>query len=61
MKTVTFDESSWKLVPIDPTPEMTLAAHLYYQNAMTKFGDFAPLGIYTSMLAAAPAAPEQEV
>ncbi|WP_227136708.1 DUF551 domain-containing protein [Kosakonia radicincitans] len=47
----------WKLVPKSPTPEMTHAAHQYYQNAMTKFGDFAPLGIYTSMLAAAPAAP----
>lgn len=35
MKTITYDESTWKLVPVEPTPEMVSAA----EEAYMPFGD----------------------
>ena len=35
MKTITYDESKWKLVPVEPTPEMVSAA----EEAHMPFGD----------------------
>lgn len=35
MKTTTYDESRWKLVPVEPTPEMVSAA----EEAHMPFGD----------------------
>lgn len=48
MKTVTFDESVWQLVPVEPTAEMLLAAAGEVHSA-TYWGS-----AYLAMLAAAP-------
>lgn len=47
MKTVTFDESSWKLVPVEPTAEMYDAGDM----------QLATKQVWDAMLAAAPVAP----
>lgn len=47
MKTVTFDESVWQLVPVEPTIEMISAA----TRDSVGFGTRA---VYQAMLAAAP-------
>ena len=52
MKTVTFDESVWQLVPADPTVEMTINA---IKKAKIKYlGHGGYEAIYRAMLAAAP-------
>lgn len=50
MKTVTFDEKKWKLVPIEPTDEMCIAA------ISASLGDKAINGKpqWDAMIAAAP-------
>ncbi len=47
MKTVTFDESVWQLVPVEPTIEMV-------QAATHKSVGFGTRAAYQAMLAAAP-------
>ncbi len=56
MKTITYDETKWKLVPVEPTEEMLDAAGdecQYRKSAHTVSEDR-----WAAMLAAAPAAPE---
>lgn len=52
MKTITYDETTWKLVPIEPTPAMITAAlessHLLTVRRV--------MACYDAMLAAAPEA-----
>ena len=61
MKTITYDETTWKLVPIEPTPEMMLVA----QKADHDHGDHEEWleydgedvkRVYRAMLAASPEA-----
>jgi len=49
MKTITYDETKWKLVPIEPTTTMVIAG----VNAALKNRD-EPYFIFVAMLAAAP-------
>lgn len=49
--------AGWKLVPIEPTADMSHAGHDYYQKSKAEFGDFTPTGMYRAMLAAAPQPP----
>lgn len=67
MKTVTYDESKYKLVPVEPTREMLNAA---VDVDSFKLGDISPIGFrcspqqlfercYAAMLAAAPSTKEQ--
>ena len=50
MKTITFDETKWKLVPVELTSEMLLAVR-------EEMGWCNPVGIFRKMLAAAPRRP----
>ncbi len=52
MKTITFDETKWKLVPVNPTSAMANAWFKEAQNAMSTNSDR-----YRAMLHAAPQAP----
>ena len=62
MKTVTFDESVWQLVPVEPTPEMRLAGVAAQSEKLKRYalaGSFPPIDhgmpdAYRAMLAAAP-------
>ena len=57
MKTITFDETKWKLVPIEPTKEMEKSAFLNVEiNHFPGFnsGTEARNSIYYAMLSAAP-------
>ena len=47
----------WKLVPIEPTADMSHAGHDYYQKSKAEFGDFTPTGMYRAMLSAVPQPP----
>lgn len=53
----------WKLVPVEPTMPQELAGHktLYDTGKMSRLMKTRISNIYRAMLAAAPAAPEQEV
>ena len=60
MKTVTYDETKWKLAPIEPTEEMIDAAvrdvdcqDSYYPHSI--FGEDDAKQAWTAMLSAAPA------
>ena len=59
MKTVTYDETKYKLVPIEPSVEMTNcgAPHL---TGLTSYAYPITNRIFAAMLAAAPEAPEVE-
>ena len=66
MKTITFDETKWKLVPVEPTPEMKAAGINIegYSEVSDSIGalTWAEVdAIYRAMLAATPAAPSQPV
>ena len=50
MKTITFDETKWKLVPIEPTKEMDRAA--MRKTSQASYGD--AIDAYSAMLSAAP-------
>lgn len=52
MKTITYDESKWKLVPVEPTPEMVSAA----EEAYMPFGDM-DIALRMAILSA-PSAPK---
>ena len=62
MKTVTFDESVWQLVPVEPTPEMRLAGVAAQSEKLKRYalgGSLPPIDhgmpdAYRAMLAAAP-------
>ena len=62
MKTVTFDDSVWQLVPVEPTQEMRLAGVAAQSEKLKRYalgGSLPPIdhGIpdaYSAMLAAAP-------
>ena len=62
MKTVTFDDSVWQLVPAEPTQEMRLAGVAAQSEKLKRYalgGSLPPIdhGIpdaYSAMLAAAP-------
>lgn len=69
MKTVTFDEAKWKLVPLDPDYKQINAAYSYISNRPSPKSrpdgtkDFSPDsvaydGIYRAMVKDAPAHPE---
>ena len=70
MKTVTFDETKWRLVPIEPTKEMCIAA-VKFVNGNAVYKNVAPAALeieegiygetYAAMLAASPSprTPEQ--
>jgi hypothetical protein len=70
MKTVTFDETKWRLVPIEPTKEMCIAA-VKFANGNAVYKNVAPAALeieegiygetYAAMLAASPSprTPEQ--
>lgn len=66
MKTITFDETKWKLVPVDATEEMLAAAHESdRQYTLRVFGDIPTVqqgahDHWVAMLAAAPTQPECE-
>lgn len=53
MKTVTFDETKWKLAPVEPTQEMI--------DAMPPVEEIGYWAMYSAALDAAPAAPPQPV
>ena len=55
MKTITYDESKWKLVPVEPTEEM-LRAGVDAAIAQKNSRPWCP-PCYRAMLAAAPSAP----
>lgn len=49
--------AGWKLVPVEPTADMSHEGHDYYQKSKAEFGDFTPTGMYRAMLATAPQPP----
>jgi len=59
MKTITFDETKWKLVPVQPTREMLMAA-LDADNASYDNHQYVLTEQWNAMLAATPATPLQE-
>lgn len=50
MKTITYDETKWKLVPIEPTREQISAAQMAWLNDPCRLSST----LYRAMLAAAP-------
>ena len=51
MKTVTFDEEKWQLVPKEPTQDMIIAGGYA--------GPFSTVGIYKAFIKAAPQLPKE--
>lgn len=64
MKSVTFDDDKYALVPIEPTKEMRRAAineqHEWMKLSLGLQGDEPAAAIYRAMLAASPSAPIAE-
>ena len=56
MKTITYDETTWKLVPIEPTYEMLEAGEGAIAPTYTDTPVSVPFDIYRARLAAAPEA-----
>lgn len=54
MKTITYDETKWKLVPVEPTPEMVKAMAAAYLD-QHGYADAFIKAMYASAIAAAPA------
>ena len=59
MKTITFDETKWKLVPVQPTREMLMAA-LDADNASYDNHQYVLTEQWKDMIGAAPTVPPQE-
>ncbi len=57
MKTITYDENEWKLVPVEPTDKMLYAA----ADCIDEYAAFnSAAAAYREMLAAAPQPPTAE-
>ncbi|GAA0809545.1 helix-turn-helix domain-containing protein [Cupriavidus gilardii] len=55
MKTITYDHTKWKLVPVEPTPEMIVIADRTFATPGSS-----TRARYGAMLAVAPEAPERQ-
>ena len=53
MKTVTYDETLWQIVPIEPTDEMFMAGYNERSNQIRN-DDESIVDVYKAMLSAAP-------